>query len=564
MGVRSEIKAGKAWVELAAKENLSPGLNAGLRRMRTFGRVLSSVGTGLIGASAAIVAPLAGGLKIFADHGDALAKMSQRTGLTVESLGQLGHAATQSGASVQDMESGLRFLSKNMTLAVQGNKTAKESFAALGLSIDDLLAMNPEERFLATADALSRVRDPALKSGLAMQVFGRGGTALLPMLADGRKGIEALMTEARELNLVMSNADAQNAVKLSDAWSNLKKSGLRVAEIVGGALAPALLEMIAVVQKAATAVIGWVDNNRELVTTIAAVAAGIGAAGAVLLTLGVAITVTAFALSGLAAAFGLVTGLIAALFTPVGAVAAALIGLSAWIISTSDAGSDALAFLTESFAGLKETAVEAWGGIVAALRAGDFELAGRIAWLGLVAAWQEGRSVLMGIFDEIWAFFEKGWLAAVASAAAAFAWLWAKATGGDADGAVRVIADDLKRDWADVDRAMADASDARARDLAKARDDLRAAVADADKLRTWGPGHSDGENEPMVGGTRLPSVDSLSRMVRPGAGAFNAAAAANLGRTAGVEEKQLEQLQKLNESNDDIATAVRQGGLAFA
>ena len=52
----------------------------------------------------------------------------------------------------------------------------------------------------------------------------------------------------------------------------------------------------------------FVRNNRQLVVTIAAVAAGITAAGAILVGLGGAVTMLGFALSGLATAIGAAMG----------------------------------------------------------------------------------------------------------------------------------------------------------------------------------------------------------------------------------------------------------------
>jgi hypothetical protein len=50
-----------------------------------------------------------------------------------------------------------------------------------------------------------------------MQLFGRGGAALLPMMNEGREGIAKLREEARRLGLVMSTEDAVSADKLDDS-----------------------------------------------------------------------------------------------------------------------------------------------------------------------------------------------------------------------------------------------------------------------------------------------------------------------------------------------------------
>ena len=64
-----------------------------------------------------------------------------------------------------------------------------------------------------------------------MGIFGKSGTALLPMLAEGSEGIENLMRKAEELGLTMSEGDATAAVELHESmnsvWATIR--GLTVA-----------------------------------------------------------------------------------------------------------------------------------------------------------------------------------------------------------------------------------------------------------------------------------------------------------------------------------------------
>lgn len=48
----------------------------------------------------------------------------------------------------------------------------------MGLSVDELQRMNPEQQFNAVAKALEKVSDPTIRAGLAMQVFGKSGLQL--------------------------------------------------------------------------------------------------------------------------------------------------------------------------------------------------------------------------------------------------------------------------------------------------------------------------------------------------------------------------------------------------
>ena len=58
---------------------------------------MQSIGTKIFGLGAAAIAPLLATTNVFAELGDQLAKMSARTGISVESLSELGYAAEQIG-----------------------------------------------------------------------------------------------------------------------------------------------------------------------------------------------------------------------------------------------------------------------------------------------------------------------------------------------------------------------------------------------------------------------------------------------------------------------------------
>ena len=122
MSVR-DIKAGRAYVEMYLKDVLAPGLKKAAKRLTAFGRAVNKLGAGLIAGGAALAVPLAAGVQTFTDWGDELAKMSDRTGISVASLSELTHAALQSGASIEELENAVKLLQKNLWTAAAGGTT---------------------------------------------------------------------------------------------------------------------------------------------------------------------------------------------------------------------------------------------------------------------------------------------------------------------------------------------------------------------------------------------------------------------------------------------------------
>ena len=87
-------------VLLTLKDDLSSGLKNAAKEASGFGGVLKGLGVGIASVATAAVAAGVASVKSFADTGDALKEMAQKTGFSTESLSTLKYAAEQCGASL--------------------------------------------------------------------------------------------------------------------------------------------------------------------------------------------------------------------------------------------------------------------------------------------------------------------------------------------------------------------------------------------------------------------------------------------------------------------------------
>ncbi len=408
------IRAGKAFVELFADDTkLVRGLRAAEKRLKAFGAGVQSIGTKLFGLGAAAVAPLLATTNVFADMGDQLAKMSARTGISVEALSQLGYAAEQSGADLETLEGGVRKMQKFLVEAAKGSKSAESTLSKLGLRLSDMGRLSPDQQFELLADRISKIKDPAIRAATAMEIFGKTGTTLLPLMQDGAKGIEALKQQARDLGLVISTEDAKAAEVFGDTLSDLWKVIKSGVFAIGAALAPLLQDLATSAIRVAKVTADWVRQNKGLIVTVFKIAAGVAAAGAVLVVLGTLISgvgaafgVAASIITGIGTVLGVLGTVIGALLSPIGLVSAAVVGLGAYLLYASGVGSEALQWLADTFNTLKDEALAAWQGIGDALAAGDLALAAKILWLTLRMEWQKGVAFL----QEHWIAFKEFFL----------------------------------------------------------------------------------------------------------------------------------------------------------
>ena len=209
-------------------------------------KALKAVGkaaTGLAaGGAIALAGFAAGAVKSFLDTGEALDKMSKRTGFSVEALGELKFAAEQSGSSIESIEKATKKMSAVIFDAGDGMKSAEEALAALGLEASDFKGLSPEAQFLELGAALKEVSSETERAALAQKVFGKAGTELLPLFDEGFEGMDKLRQQARNLGIVMSTEAAAGAAAFNDSMNELKSAALGVFRGLASELLPKLAE----------------------------------------------------------------------------------------------------------------------------------------------------------------------------------------------------------------------------------------------------------------------------------------------------------------------------------
>lgn len=405
----NDIKAGKAYIELSLDlTKVSAGLRALRAKLNRVGSMLSGIGAKFAATGAAIAAPLAIATRAFTNVGDQLDKMSQRTGFSVEALSELRFATEQSGQSFEQFESVAIGMTRQMRSLERGLSTAVEAFKALGLTYQDLAGLSPEQQFTTIADRLSKLEDPTRRAGIAMEVFGRAGRNLIPLLSGGADGIEKLRKRAQELGLTISTKTAKEAAKLTDAFNEVRSVSQRIAVTVGGTLAPLFKKMGANLAAISDATQGWVKANAGLIRSIATASVVIAGTGAALLAMGfafkalaIAIIPVQLAVAGLSAVFvGLKVALLA-LVSPIGLVVGALAGIGVAAVRMTGIGSGAIQSLGDKFSELKTTATATIGGVRDAIVNGRLDLAMKVAGAGLKLAFFQAVEPLR----EAWATF---------------------------------------------------------------------------------------------------------------------------------------------------------------
>lgn len=645
------VRAGKAYVEVGIQNSaLMKGLKDAERKLKAFGSGIAAVGTKFAAIGAAGVTTLFFTSKRFADFGSEINDMSERTGVSAETLQELGYAAQQNGADMEALEAALRKMTKTIVEASQGSSGASDALAQLGLTARDLADIKVEDQFMFIADRLSQVRNDTLRAALALDLFGKSGTKLIPMLKDGIVGLREYANEARNLGLVLSNEDVQAADAFGDKLDLVRKVlDVAIAKI-GSALVPILTDATNWFLRVGKTAAILIEKNRGLIQTGLKVAAAMLATGVALTFLGESLEGVGSILGAAATGLNLVSGGLGALISPIGLVTAAVAGLGVWFVTSTRTGGQALAWLGGRFNELKSDALAAWQGMGDALATGDIGLAAKILWLALKMEWEKGVNFLhskwqefAGFFAEVfsvasftvarhltdaWAGIQTAWVETTTFLATTwdnfigllqrgwnrfagfFAQVWARIKGmfgqGDADAEIAKINADVARQDQEIDMqrdtALAEREDARRKrreaidrdrglakealadqqtqaqadreakhqaalsaaekELAQARAEWEAALADAEKKRveTEKPKGLQGS---LPGSFTPEALDAaITKAQVDVVGTFNAAAVQGLGAVS-LQERAAKATEAIAANTRQLVTQAKQGRLVF-
>ena len=185
-----------------------------------FKGALGSV-NGLLGAFGVglSVSAVVGFGKALLDDADALVKMSDKTGISIQGLQRLQVAGDDAGNTIEEMSSAINQMQNRL---VGGDASATGALQKLGMSFADIKNLSPDQQFMAISDALRGVEDPAQQVAIAMDLFGKSGASVLPTLKRG-------FDDVRDAAVGMSEDTAQALDKMGDDFQAFYRTSKNVA-----------------------------------------------------------------------------------------------------------------------------------------------------------------------------------------------------------------------------------------------------------------------------------------------------------------------------------------------
>ena len=200
---------------------------------------VSGAGAAVLGLGGLAVGAAAGMQQLVARTTEFTGKiddLAQVTGLTNESIQSLRLASVLAGQSFESVASTAVIFQRQMQEAQRGNEELRQTFKALGVDLEG----DVDTAFRRTLESLNGLSDGSKKTSTAVELFGRSGALLLPVMDQVDGKFNNLIQRARQLGIILTEQDIKAANDFQDQLDllNLKLEG--VALRLGARVIPAV------------------------------------------------------------------------------------------------------------------------------------------------------------------------------------------------------------------------------------------------------------------------------------------------------------------------------------
>jgi flagellar biosynthesis GTPase FlhF len=164
---------------------------------------------------------------------DRTAKLARQSQISVEALQGFNVAAKLGGSDLETFSTNIKRLTVNVGRLAAEGKTG--IFSDIGIDFERFRSLDPEQQFAEIGTAINAIKDPAEKARVAVTLFGKAGTELLPIF---ESNLEAIAAQAKRLGIILSADQTQAVEDMNDALTMVQATFQGIIGQVVGNLAP--------------------------------------------------------------------------------------------------------------------------------------------------------------------------------------------------------------------------------------------------------------------------------------------------------------------------------------
>lgn len=173
-----------------------------------------------------------------AEFEDKLFNLSRQLGISVETLSGLEILAKQSGLDISELGTSLGIFQRHLEQAQ--DPTSKSASLLKSLGID---SRDTEEALRQTITTLARMPEGFHQTAAALDLFGRGGKAVLAILKQTDGDLDVAIEKFRQIGLIVSEEDAKAAHEFTDQMALLGFQLRASSAVIGREVIPAIIDL---------------------------------------------------------------------------------------------------------------------------------------------------------------------------------------------------------------------------------------------------------------------------------------------------------------------------------
>lgn len=197
---------------------------------------------------AAIAAFAVKSVAAFNETALAAGKFAEATGLSVEEASRWTEVAGDIGVEASTVQKAMDKLNKAVA-------TGSTAFKELGAEVayTSAGAVDVNQTFLNTVEALRRIEDPARRAELASKTLGKGWQDMSELIAQGSNKLEDSLAKVSDAK-VINEEELNRARQFRDSLDELTDKGGDLAMTLGGALLPVIADLLGALNTVITTV----------------------------------------------------------------------------------------------------------------------------------------------------------------------------------------------------------------------------------------------------------------------------------------------------------------------
>lgn len=226
------------------------------------GKALVAMGSAVMVAGAALAKLTLGSIKTT----DEIGKESQKLNMSTDAYQKWSLAMKMSGTDISVLTMGMKTFTSVLDGAASGQADSILLMNRLGMSFADFEGLSVEETFKKVIESFQSMEEGAEKTQLAVDLFGRSGQELLPMLNDEVGSIDELFQQFEDLGLIIDNETVKAGESLDDQITLLTAKVKMLGTSIGVELMPWVSQLVEGFMGLATGAEGAAEMLQSVIT----------------------------------------------------------------------------------------------------------------------------------------------------------------------------------------------------------------------------------------------------------------------------------------------------------